>query len=147
MSVRLSGTVSKVLSNLILLVIVSELRLMHNRLSHWNIDVMRWHRMQSSSITPEIGKHFKSIDFLEPLLVNELVMDFFCIGLLSLLIELLRLNDVLRRSFSIVFIIHINLVQIKLVDDFWIVLTLIQKCLFMQKEVFVKRYLRIYLTE
>ena len=133
MGVRLSSTVSKVLSDLILLVVVSELRLRHNRLRHWNIDIVSWHRMQSSSITPVIGKHLKCINFLEPLLVNELAMDFLGISPLGVLVELLRLNDVLWHPFLFILIFLVNLVQIILMDDFWIVLALIQKCLFMQK--------------
>ena len=138
MSVLIPCSVGEVLSDLVLLVIVSELGLWHNIMSHWHIYIVGWHCVQPSPVTPVVSKHLKSINLLKPLFSEQLGVNLLGVNFLGLVIEFLCINDVLRLSLKFILVIRVNIIQIKCRNHRWVVLALVQKGLFVQQEKFIE---------
>ena len=143
MGVGLGSAVRELFSDLVIFVIVSELWLGHNSLSDWDIDVMLWHRVQSSAETPEVCKHFKSINLLEPLFVHQLGVNLSTIHFLRLLVEILALHNVFWQKVFFIFVILVDIIELILMEDIWVVVALIQKGFFVKVEKFIESYLRV----
>jgi hypothetical protein len=62
--------ISEIFAFLIFLVIVSEFRSWHDIILNRDVNIVFWHCMQPSTITPVISKHFESINFFKPTLID-----------------------------------------------------------------------------